>query len=158
VAKLASIGISHNDLYPRNIIVGLGWEVLSVLDWDEAGPLITSREYSRRVCWDFDTHHWDYIFLAHSPDRFDFLDLRLGDNRHVQPPLVRFPPGRVIGPLIEAEGGCNTQRSFSGGIGTVSTVVNAESQGKKANGIKGGAGTRMRGRRGRENDCQRGKR
>lgn len=64
VRKLAEIGLSQNDLYPRNIMVGRDWGIVAVLDWDESGPLHLSREYSKRVCWEADTHHWDHIFRA----------------------------------------------------------------------------------------------
>jgi hypothetical protein len=100
VRKLAAIGLSHNDLYPRNIMVGRNWEILAVVDWDESGPLNLSREYSRRVCWDFDTHHWDYIFRIYG-DAFASLDLVPDENDHVHAPLIRFPPGRIIGPLAD---------------------------------------------------------
>jgi hypothetical protein len=133
VAKLASIGLSHNDLYPRNVIVGRKWEILAILDWDESGSLITSREYSRRVCWEFDTHDWDYIFRPYCPDSFDFLDLQLNDNLHVQPPLVWFPPGHVVGPLTEDK--LYIKHSISGGarlgVDMKDRNGNEERQGKK---------------------------
>ena len=100
VRKLAAVGLSHNDLYPRNIMVGRDWEILAVVDWDESGPLDLSREYLRRVCWDFDTHHWDYIFRIYD-DAFASLDLVPDDNDHIRAPLIRFPPGRIIGPLAD---------------------------------------------------------
>jgi len=98
VRDLARLGISHNDLYPRNILVDRDWEVVAVLDWDESGPLVTSREYERRVCWEFDTHSWDYIFLANSGDPFGCLDPNPDHVPHVLAPLIRYPPGRTIGP------------------------------------------------------------
>jgi hypothetical protein len=100
VRKLAGVGLSHNDLYPRNIMVGRNWEILAVVDWDESGPLDLSREYSRRVCWELDTHHWDYIFRIYD-DAFASLDLVRNQNNHLRPPLIRFPPGRIIGPLAD---------------------------------------------------------
>lgn len=102
IRKLAMIGISHNDLYPRNVLVGLDWKVAAVVDWDESGPLIGSKEYARRVCWDHDIHDWDYIFLGNSIDSFDHLDLRPSPSLYNIPPLIRYPPGRTIGPLVDA--------------------------------------------------------
>jgi RIO-like serine/threonine protein kinase len=59
VRKLAGIGLSHNDFYPRNIMVGEDWDIVAIIDWDESGPLHSSREYLRRVRWGEDTHDWD---------------------------------------------------------------------------------------------------
>ena len=100
VRKLAGIGLSHNDLYPRNIMVGRDWDIVAVLDWDESGPLHLSREYSKRVCWNEDTHHWDHIFRAYD-DPFASLDLVHDQNIYLHAPLIRSPPGRVIGPLTD---------------------------------------------------------
>ena len=41
---MASIGLSHNDLYPRNVVVNNKWEILAVVYWDVAGPLDVSQE------------------------------------------------------------------------------------------------------------------
>ena len=44
VRKLANIGLSHNDLYPRNVVVNKKWDILAVVYWDVAGPLDVSQE------------------------------------------------------------------------------------------------------------------
>lgn len=104
VRALASVGLSHNDLYPRNILVGLQWEVVSVLDWDESGPLQSSYEYARHArlsSGDPTNHLWDYIFLDSSlypPTRPENL---LNTKKFAKAPLIRSPPGRTIGPLLE---------------------------------------------------------
>lgn len=79
VRSLAQLGISHNDLYPRNIVVDEYLHILSVVDWDVAGPWHISQEYTRRVR--FGTlvaedllkyepwlHDWDHIFRKYCPD------------------------------------------------------------------------------------------
>jgi hypothetical protein len=105
VRALAGVGLSHNDLYPRNILVGRDWEVVSVLYWDESGPLQSSNEYARRARQSLNDaidHLWDHIFLQFSsypPDRPDNL---LDTNVFGMAPLIRSPPGRIIGPLAAA--------------------------------------------------------
>jgi hypothetical protein len=81
-------------------MVGRDWGIVAVLDWDESGPLHLSREYSKRVCWEADTHHWDHIFRAYG-DPFASLDLVDDESIFSHAPLMRSPPGRVIGPLTD---------------------------------------------------------
>jgi hypothetical protein len=105
VRALASVGLSHNDLYPRNILVGRDWEVISVLDWDESGPLESSNEYARRAHQssnDAIDHLWDHIFLQFSSYSSDRPDNLLDTNMFGMAPLIRSPPGRIIGPLVAA--------------------------------------------------------
>jgi len=89
VCKLASIGISHNDLYPRNIVVNKKWEILAVVDWDVAGSLDVSQEYIRRKHCNLEPycHDWDFLFLASSPDKFitalDWMNHLPVSRRHV---------------------------------------------------------------------------
>jgi serine/threonine protein kinase len=89
VRKLASIGISHNDLYPRNIVVNKEWEILAVVDWDVAGPLYVSQEYIRRKHFNLEPycHDWDFLFLASCPDKLitvlDWTDHLPVSRRHV---------------------------------------------------------------------------
>jgi hypothetical protein len=102
VADLASLGLSHNDLYPRNIMVDRFWGVQSVVDWDNCTSSHVSGEYARMVMADEDEmHDWDYIFLQYASDRFGEILLSVGgDLRRMfhRPPLARFPLGRNIGP------------------------------------------------------------
>lgn len=85
VHSLAKLGISHNDLYPRNIIVDQHLRVLSVIDWDVAGPWYRCQEYLRRVRFgtvdaeDFLEeepwlHDWDHVFRRYCPDMSECLD------------------------------------------------------------------------------------
>ncbi|EMD40929.1 hypothetical protein CERSUDRAFT_111511 [Gelatoporia subvermispora B] len=82
VASLARLDISHNDLYPRNIIVDDYLCIISVVDWDGAAPWHNSQEYTRRVR--FGTvvaecvlkdepwlHDWDHIFRRYCPDAME---------------------------------------------------------------------------------------
>ena len=106
VRALASVGLSHNDLYPRNILLGLQWEVVSVLDWDESGPLQSSDEYAQRArlpSGDPTNHLWDYIFLESSLPPISLPPTRPENLRNIKKfaraPLIRSPPGCIIGPL-----------------------------------------------------------
>jgi hypothetical protein len=107
-----------------------------IVDWDESGSLITSREYARRVLWEFDTHcDWDHIFRPYCPDSYDCLDLQLSDNVYVQPPLVVFPPGRVVGPLAEDKL-CIQYIDVSGRIGRTSVIARPGVDMKHRNGTE----------------------
>jgi hypothetical protein len=102
VADLASLGLSHNDLYPRNIMVDRLWNVKSIVDWDNCTSIHFTGEYARRVtAGEDERHEWDYIFLQHAGDRFAEILLSVStDARDIfhRPPLARFPLGRSIGP------------------------------------------------------------
>jgi serine/threonine protein kinase len=102
VRNLSMVGISHNDLYPRNILVNENWSVVAVIDWDESGPLINSREYARRACWGHDTHDWDFIFLGNSLDPFDHLDLNPNSELYAMPSVVRYPLDHIIAHSVNA--------------------------------------------------------
>ncbi|OCH92138.1 hypothetical protein OBBRIDRAFT_824860 [Obba rivulosa] len=84
VRSLAVVGISHNDLYPRNVIVDEFLRVLSVIDWDGAGPWHKSQEYTRRAqlgtlfgrdLLEYEPwlHDWDHIFRKYCPDVMECL-------------------------------------------------------------------------------------
>jgi len=47
VADLASLGLSHNDLHPRNVMVDRRWKVRSIIDWDDCARLEVGGEYAR---------------------------------------------------------------------------------------------------------------
>jgi len=98
VHKLAGIGLSHNDLYPQNIMVGQDWDIVAVHHWDESGLLHLSKEYSKQVCWNKDTHHWDRIFHTYD-DLFTSLDLVHDQHIYLHTPLIHSLPGCVISPL-----------------------------------------------------------
>ncbi|KAG7087226.1 hypothetical protein E1B28_013208 [Marasmius oreades] len=75
VEDLASLGLCHNDVKPRNIVVSSSWDVLTIVDWDHCVPLIYAGEYTRRILWP-DQHDplciadiWDAFFLSVAADR-----------------------------------------------------------------------------------------
>ncbi|KAF9264333.1 hypothetical protein L218DRAFT_958411 [Marasmius fiardii PR-910] len=74
VEDLASLGLCHNDIKPRNIVVSMSGEVLTIVDWDHCMPLIHGGEYIRRViAMEIDpltvTDIWHAFFLAVAADR-----------------------------------------------------------------------------------------
>ncbi|KAG7087243.1 hypothetical protein E1B28_013224 [Marasmius oreades] len=75
VEDLASLGLCHNDVKPRNIVVSSSWDVLTIVDWDHCMPLIHAGEYTRRVMWGEKhdpfciTDTWDAFFLSVAADR-----------------------------------------------------------------------------------------
>ena len=94
VADLASLGLSHNDLTPRNVMVDTSWRLVSIIDWDDCSNHIYGGEYARRVAygrlgWHTDDQEWDYIFLKHAVDRHgELLLLETRNSRmHRHPPL-----------------------------------------------------------------------
>jgi hypothetical protein len=96
VADLASVGLSHNDLYPRNLLVNRFWQIITIIDWDDCTGIEVGGEYARRVTERPEMHDWDYIFLKHSLDRTGEI-LLSGDmptDVYRQPPLARYPLGR----------------------------------------------------------------
>ena len=73
VRRLARVGISHNDLYPRNVMFDKDLIIVGVIDWDAAAPLHASNEYLRRTRYKREpwVHDWDYIFLRHCPEKLE---------------------------------------------------------------------------------------
>ncbi|KAF5389079.1 hypothetical protein D9757_004960 [Collybiopsis confluens] len=54
--ELAGLGLSHNDLVPRNILINMSTEVISsIVDWDLCGLACIGGEYARAV-----SDHNDY--------------------------------------------------------------------------------------------------
>ncbi|KAF9060047.1 kinase-like domain-containing protein [Rhodocollybia butyracea] len=77
VHELASLGLSHNDLVPRNILVDASdGHIVGIVDWDSCTPHYAGAEYAMRI-WGYrlfrDSHEndmdWYHIFLRHSFDR-----------------------------------------------------------------------------------------
>ncbi|EMD40877.1 hypothetical protein CERSUDRAFT_121512 [Gelatoporia subvermispora B] len=107
VRELACLDISHNDLYPRNIVVDEDLNILALVDWDLAGPWHSSQEYLRRArlgiltpagYLNFEpwTHDWDFIFRKYCPDSMEWItswaDLPLPPrcSRRRQEPWTQF--------------------------------------------------------------------
>ncbi|KAL0566075.1 hypothetical protein V5O48_015942 [Marasmius crinis-equi] len=76
VRDLASVGLSHGDLRPRNIIVDPHtWEVKALVDWDDCKALVNGCEYAMRNLavdiWHPFTMNdkWDVFFLDAAVDK-----------------------------------------------------------------------------------------
>ncbi|KAE9395285.1 hypothetical protein BT96DRAFT_997785 [Gymnopus androsaceus JB14] len=76
VRELATLGLSHNDLFPRNILVDGNGTIVSIIDWDSCTPLHAGVEYARMIrshdpddLDDPGVQDWYHIFLRHSFDR-----------------------------------------------------------------------------------------
>ncbi|KAK7025330.1 hypothetical protein VNI00_016112 [Paramarasmius palmivorus] len=41
VKRIASVGLCHNDLFPRNVVMSLDWNINAIIDWDECVPLLS---------------------------------------------------------------------------------------------------------------------
>lgn len=89
IQKLASVGLSHNDLEPRNILIDSSWRIVSLIDWDLASSSSASTDYSRRVL-DTTSPGWNYFFLRNSGRRGLALDLNPVDGdclmKNILPP------------------------------------------------------------------------
>jgi serine/threonine protein kinase len=107
VADLASLGLNHNDLNPRNVLVDTDCRIKAVIDWDDCCGKQRLGEYARRF--DVDPRmetvpwEWDSIYLKHSASRFDEMQIiieRTPYHRLIpkHPPLVQYPIGRRIRP------------------------------------------------------------
>jgi hypothetical protein len=85
IADLASLGLSHNDLNPRNIMIMVYpyWVVLSIVNWDNCTPIHVAGEYARRVITS-GRHNWDYMFLRHAKD--GFAEMVLNVSKHPRRP------------------------------------------------------------------------
>ncbi|KAL0570070.1 hypothetical protein V5O48_011888 [Marasmius crinis-equi] len=76
VRDLASVGLSHCDLRPRNIIVdSRTWQIEGLVDWDMCKPLVNGCEYAFRHL-ECDIWHpftvndkWDMFFLDAAVDK-----------------------------------------------------------------------------------------
>jgi len=72
--------MSHNDLYPRNIIVGKDMTILAILDWEFSGFCPYYYEYKRRnVIKDYVEVDWDYMFkdYQHIPHEIDAIENKI---------------------------------------------------------------------------------
>ncbi|KAK1222150.1 hypothetical protein PQX77_015012 [Marasmius sp. AFHP31] len=109
VEDLASLGLCHNDLKPRNIMVNRRWEIESIVDWDNCTPLIHGGEYTKRIVW-AEKHNplcmtdaWDVLFLSASVDRVG-EELLLEQYSHFwtyTAPLRGTGSGESFGPQTE---------------------------------------------------------
>ncbi|KAF9077674.1 hypothetical protein BDP27DRAFT_1311458 [Rhodocollybia butyracea] len=85
VRELASIGLRHNDLEPRNILVDRDGSLASVVDWDSCTPLHIGGEYARQASNEPSfrlpgEEDWFHIFLLYTLDRTG-EEILLGSSR-----------------------------------------------------------------------------
>jgi hypothetical protein len=99
VADLASVGLSHNDLYPRNLMVDRFWEIKSVIDWDDCTKIELEGEYARRVLSMREMHDWNHFFLKYSLDRSGEILLSDSGGIYCRPPFSRYPLSRKVSPV-----------------------------------------------------------
>ncbi|KZV96810.1 hypothetical protein EXIGLDRAFT_765045 [Exidia glandulosa HHB12029] len=112
VSRLNSVGLAHNDLHPRNIIVDRYYNVVALLDWDYTAPAEYSQdEYLRRLHPRFDferdrnpdpefdlpmyTEHdecWDFLFLRNTLDRADAAALSIREFDNARRGVAKLPP------------------------------------------------------------------
>ncbi|KAF8825180.1 hypothetical protein HHX47_DHR7000324 [Lentinula edodes] len=74
VRELADVGLSHNDLVPRNVLVDNNGMIVSVIDWDHRTQHHRGGEYARKIRGlsyfkDAGEKDWYHIFLRYAPDR-----------------------------------------------------------------------------------------
>ncbi|KAE9395266.1 hypothetical protein BT96DRAFT_157007 [Gymnopus androsaceus JB14] len=75
VRELAALGLSHNDLHPRNILVDDNGTIVSIIDWDPCTPNHAGVEYARMIrnsnslFLDLGVQDWYHSFLRYSFDR-----------------------------------------------------------------------------------------
>ncbi|KZT50454.1 hypothetical protein CALCODRAFT_504703 [Calocera cornea HHB12733] len=68
IDRLAAISLSHNDPYPRNIIIDQFSNFLGVVNWEMSDTLDKSPEYQRRAVSHSEPHYWDAaVRHLHSP-------------------------------------------------------------------------------------------
>jgi serine/threonine protein kinase len=103
VQRLAYVGLSHHDLYPRNILINDSWEIVGIVDWDYCTPFNPAQEYLRGLDSHlsqvgmsdsevFDPWHWNPIFLKQVNDRLSLVNLNEGWSFICHNPFfLRFP-------------------------------------------------------------------
>ncbi|KIK66876.1 hypothetical protein GYMLUDRAFT_913869 [Collybiopsis luxurians FD-317 M1] len=113
VREIANLGLSHNDLVPRNMLVDIATaNITSIVDWDCCTPIHRGGEYARRVkeFVDFpDTkfpgeQNLYHLFLRYSFDRTGEEILLGCSDRHPEMflpwPLVKSKSYQQISPPV----------------------------------------------------------
>jgi serine/threonine protein kinase len=73
VQRLVSVGISHNDLEDRNMLVDDDWNIIAIIDWDLSAPSLLSADYCRRVSaypWGCHVTGWNHTLLRDLPSAY----------------------------------------------------------------------------------------
>ncbi|KAJ3933382.1 MAG: kinase-like domain-containing protein [Lentinula lateritia] len=109
VRELADLGLTHNDLVPRNVLVDKNGMISSIIDWDPCTPHHRGGEYARKIRnfdlhWRYGEKEWYHIFLRYSFDRTG-EEISIGcSKRHpklyLQWPLVKSKASQLIHPPI----------------------------------------------------------
>lgn len=93
VSRLSRVGICHNGLYPRNVIVDDRWDIVSIFAWDQAEFRCFDGYQRRLYTWFYhssaahpvkgimDIPFWNHIFLKHSHVPFGSMDLDIPSVR-----------------------------------------------------------------------------
>lgn len=104
IRDLAAIGLAHNDITPRNIVVDDDFRVIAIIDWDFVSLASNAREYGQRSreedlqrrsrLVNGPSHLFNHAFLRHSAYAYhDVLSLNPVDGRELRryrnPPLYR---------------------------------------------------------------------
>ncbi|KAJ4494892.1 kinase-like domain-containing protein [Lentinula edodes] len=109
VRELADLGLTHNDLVPRNVLVDKNGMISSIIDWDPCTPHHRGGEYARKIRnfdlhWRYGEKEWYHIFLRYSFDRTG-EEISIGcSKRHpklyLQWPLVKSKASQLIYPPV----------------------------------------------------------
>lgn len=93
IQRLASVGLSHNDLEPRNILIDSSWRIVSVIDWDLVSSYFRSTDYARRTL-DTTSPSWSYFFLRNAGQRGYSLALNPVDGHCLMKDVIPPPAPR----------------------------------------------------------------
>ncbi|KAJ3739344.1 hypothetical protein DFH05DRAFT_1581739 [Lentinula detonsa] len=112
VRELAKLGLSHNDLVPRNVLVDGHGIISAIVDWDPCTQHSRGGEYARMITeprldpswWDFGERDWYYIFLRYASDRTG-EEILIGCSERnpklgLQWPLVKSKASHLVSPPI----------------------------------------------------------
>ncbi|KAJ3907920.1 kinase-like domain-containing protein [Lentinula edodes] len=118
VRELANLGLSHNDLVPRNVLVDNNGMIVSIIDWDPSTQHHRGGEYARKIrelsyFKDVAEEDWYHIFLRYAPDRTG-EEIMIGCSKWhsklgLQWPLVK----RKASQLVSSPGLDPRNQSFS---------------------------------------------
>ncbi|KAJ3933386.1 MAG: kinase-like domain-containing protein [Lentinula lateritia] len=105
VRELANLGLSHNDLVPRNVLVDNNGMIVSIIDWDPSTQHHRGGEYARKIrelsyFKDVEEEDWYHIFLRYAPDRTG-EEIIIGCSKwhsklRLQWPLVKCTASQIV--------------------------------------------------------------
>ncbi|KAF8825183.1 hypothetical protein HHX47_DHR7000339 [Lentinula edodes] len=111
VRELADLGLTHNDLVPRNVLVNSNGNISSIIDWDSCTPHHTGGEYARKTrrnspdAMEVGEEDWYHIFLRYAYDRTG-EEIMIGCSRmhaqlFLQWPLVKSKASQLVSTPIK---------------------------------------------------------